>query len=411
MGEKKEGFDLWGRHRKTSIEPQKETLVKQVGKRLTLNYLLNGRKVEGLWDTGAMVSLLNSEFVSDQFPDAMIESISSFLGNEELKLTAANKQEMSVVGVVVLQFGVDGVSDMFDIPFLVTDEPLSQPILGYNTIEYLVNNFSNVVNLPASMVSLFGKQLTDHPEVLVDIVEAGSKILEISRETRVQKRQILKPGSVVKVRCKFSDLQFSNPGGKIIAFTPFEEFCVENELSILETTEKFSKNRKFIDVCVHNPNSWEVILEKGTVIGSVSDVAAAFPLPMLLPGDKSGADVSELSVETGGGEEPELKFQLDDLDEDQRQMAMQMLQEESDVFSKNKNDIGHIKDFQLKIRLKDEIPVVEPYRKIPPLLYKEVKDHVHNLLANGWIRQSFSEYSSPMVCVRKKCGGLRLCID
>ena len=59
----------------------------------------------------------------------------------------------------------------------------------------------------------------------------------------------------------------------------------------------------------------------------------------------------------------------------------------------------------------DEVPVAEAYRKIPRNLYDEVKNHVNNLLANGWVRQSYSPYSSPMVCVRKKCGGLRLCID
>ena len=390
----------------------KKKLVKLVGERPILKCLLNGEKVEGLWDTGAMVSLLNKMFVDEHFPDAKIETVAEFLGNEELKLTVANKKEMSVIGVIVLQFGVEGLPDMFDIPFLVTDEPLSQPILGYNTIEYLVSNFGHRINLPASMVSLFGNQLTDRPEVLVNIVEAGSKISEISREARVQKRQVLKRGSVEKVRCKFNDLQFSNPTGKIIAFTPFEEFCVENELTILETTEKLSKNRKFIDVCVHNPNSRDIVLEKNTVIGCVSDVAAAFPLPMLLSAEKPTAGVSEVSAKTGGEEESkELEFQLDDLDDDQKLVALQMLREESDVFSRSKNDIGHIKDFQLQIKLTDEIPVVEPYRKIPPLLYKEVKDHVHNLLANGWIRQSFSQYSSPMVCVRKKCGGLRLCID
>ena len=289
-------------------------------------------------------------------------------------------------------------------------------ILGYNTIEYLVSNFGSVINLPASMVSLFGDQLTDRPEVLVNVVETGSKIIELSQEAKVQRKQVISPGSVCKVRCKFNDLQLSNPAGKIITFTPFEEFCVERELSILETTEKLSKNRKLIDVCVHNPNSYSVVLEKGTVIGNVSDVAAAFPLPMLLPKENPGVEVGEVSVESGvetGSQKGsgELSFQLDELDEEQKRVALKMLHEESDVFSKNKNDIGYIKDFQLKIKLTDEIPVVEPYRKIPPLLYQEVKDHIHNLLANGWIWQSFSEYSSPMVCVRKKCGGLRLCID
>ena len=118
----------------------------------------------------------------------------------------------------------------------------------------------------------------------------------------MQKRQVLKPGSVVKVRCKFGDLQMSNPVGKIIVFPPFEEFCVENELSILETTEKLAKNRKFVDAIVHNPNLREVVLEKGTVIGSVSDVAAAFPLPMLLPAEKTDdvAEVGEVQIEGGG---------------------------------------------------------------------------------------------------------------
>ena len=397
----------------------KRKLVKLVGERPTLKFLLNNTHTEGLWDTGAMVSLLDTVFLAEHFPDAKIETLAEFLGEEDMndfRLTVANKKEMSVVGVVVLQFGVEGMPEMFEIPFLVTDDPLSQPILGYNTIEYLVSNFGNVVNLPESMVSLFGSQLTDRPEVLVNVVETGSRITDLSQSAKVQCRQILGPGSVCKVRCKFNDLQLNNPSGKIIAFTPLEEFCVEKELSILETTEKLTKNRKFIDVCIHNPNKHSVVVEKGTVIGCVSDVAAAFPLPLLLP-VKPGVEVGEVSVESRddmvGAEKvgSELEFHLDDLNEEQKRVALKMLNEEADVFSRGKNDIGHIKDFQLQIKLTDDIPVVEPYRKIPPLLYKEVKDHVHNLLANGWIRQSFSEYSSPMVCVRKKCGGLRLCID
>ena len=117
----------------------KRKLVKLVGERPTLKFLLNNKNVEGLWDTGAMVSLLEETFVGEHFPDAKIQTIAEFLGKEELKLTVANKKEMNVTGVVVLEFGVEGTPDMFEIPFLVTNEPLSQPILGYNTIEYLVS--------------------------------------------------------------------------------------------------------------------------------------------------------------------------------------------------------------------------------------------------------------------------------
>ena len=51
------------------------------------------------------------------------------------------------------------------------------------------------------------------------------------------------------------------------------------------------------------------------------------------------------------------------------------------------------------------------YISIPPPLYKEVKEHLENLLVSGWIQRSTSSYASPVVSVRKKDGGLRLCVD
>jgi len=40
-----------------------------------------------------------------------------------------------------------------------------------------------------------------------------------------------------------------------------------------------------------------------------------------------------------------------------------------------------------------------------------MKEYLHNLIAQVWIEKSNSSYSSPIVCVRKKDGSLRLCID
>ena len=51
------------------------------------------------------------------------------------------------------------------------------------------------------------------------------------------------------------------------------------------------------------------------------------------------------------------------------------------------------------------------YISVPPPLYKEVKEYLENLLVNGWIRRSTLSYASPVVCVRKKDGGLRFCVD
>ena len=51
------------------------------------------------------------------------------------------------------------------------------------------------------------------------------------------------------------------------------------------------------------------------------------------------------------------------------------------------------------------------YTSIPRPLYQEVKHHIEDLLNKQFITKSQSPYSSPDVCVRKKDGTLRLCVD
>ena len=58
----------------------------------------------------------------------------------------------------------------------------------------------------------------------------------------------------------------------------------------------------------------------------------------------------------------------------------------------------------MKIELTDNIPVSSPYRSIPPHLYKEVKTYIQELVQHGWVRQSRSPYSSPIVGARKPDG-------
>uniref|UniRef100_A0A8C5WDF6 Gypsy retrotransposon integrase-like protein 1 n=1 Tax=Leptobrachium leishanense TaxID=445787 RepID=A0A8C5WDF6_9ANUR len=65
----------------------------------------------------------------------------------------------------------------------------------------------------------------------------------------------------------------------------------------------------------------------------------------------------------------------------------------------------------MHITLKDTTLVQKTYMSVPKPLHQEVKEYVQDLLNRGWITQSRSSYSSPVVCVRKKDGSLRLCCD
>lgn len=104
-------------------------------------------------------------------------------------------------------------------------------------------------------------------------------------------------------------------------------------------------------------------------------------------------------------------FNLDHLPETQHAAVLEMLKEERGAFSIGNEDIGQISDLHMKINLSDHIPVQKNYISIPRPLLQEVKEYINGLLRKNWIRKSSSPYSSPVVCVRKRDGSLRLCID
>ena len=59
----------------------------------------------------------------------------------------------------------------------------------------------------------------------------------------------------------------------------------------------------------------------------------------------------------------------------------------------------------------DHHPFKDRYRRIPPHLFEEVKQHLQEMVEIGAIRKHFSPWASAMVLVRNQDGDLRLCID
>ena len=385
----------------------KLNLVRLVGERPMVNIYLDGKKIQGLWDTGAMISLIDGQFLRKNFPDVEVLSIAEFTG-QRLTLSAANKSEIDVEGVAVLEFGVNE-EGLFRVPFLVTPQEISSPIIGYNTIEHLVKNFREKINVSESLCSLVDSLSSpENANAVVNLIEKGTEIKELSSEAKLERNLKVEAGCCTKVRCRIRDMKFNHGGDKLVMFSPFEEMCVESDLVAIESVTVLKARTKFVDVMVYNPTTQPMHLSKGKALGYVSNTAAAYTLPIL----QKATSVCEVGVEKEDGLTELLSnVDLKDLDEEQKVSVRKLLEEEGDVFSKSKNDIGYVPDFKLDIKLTDETPFGERYRKIPGTLYQEVKNHINDLLANGWIKHSYSPYSSPMVCVRKKCGSLRLCID
>ena len=110
-------------------------------------------------------------------------------------------------------------------------------IIGYNTIEHLVTNCKDKLNISESLVNVIGNLSVEKVESMVNIVEAGGEISELTVAAKLEKSQVIFPGNCEKLRCKIKDLRFRNGNKKLVMFSPFEEFCVEKDVVIFESTE------------------------------------------------------------------------------------------------------------------------------------------------------------------------------
>ena len=73
--------------------------------------------------------------------------------------------------------------------------------------------------------------------------------------------------------------------------------------------------------------------------------------------------------------------------------------------------MGRTSLVQHEIKLSDDKPFKERYRRIPPHQYEEVWKDLQEMLAVGAIQKSTSPWASPVVLVCKKDGSLWFCID
>lgn len=105
---------------------------------------------------------------------------------------------------------------------------------------------------------------------------------------------------------------------------------------------------------------------------------------------------------TGNASKPwDLPVDLDHLTEDQRQVVAQMLREECCFYSRSDNDIGRIEQLKISISIKDSEPVQRTHMWVPRPLYQEMKNYLHDLIVQGWVRKLKSIFTC-RVCLEER---------
>ena len=117
----------------SAVKSADAKIAKLIGKRCSVECLLDGKETDVLWDTGSQPGLLGLRWLKEHFPETQIRNVSELLDpDENLVLTAANNEELDFVGFAELTFQIPHSSEQILVPFLITKENIEQPIIGTN---------------------------------------------------------------------------------------------------------------------------------------------------------------------------------------------------------------------------------------------------------------------------------------
>lgn len=384
-----------------------------IGKKAVVQSYLNGLPVTSLLDSGSQVSIISRAWKEEYLPDLSTHPVSEILGEEELRVTAANGGLVPYDGWVSITVNLPGNLDpnlSISVPFLISSYPMDRPLIGFNVLEVLI--CGQPEKLMPVLVSLLSNAISvpsETAEALVNFIQTSELVMQQGRVRTGAKDIVLPAGQVSWVKCRIpSNMEAST---QLVLFEADEDCLSSGQWDVGPGLLQIQNpNQPYVTIPIGNNTNHDITVPHKTALGILQHVGEADIQDKSQP----AATVSEVTtthISTSDSSLWHPPVNLDHLEEEQQEAARRKLYEESNAFARDGDDIGCIPNLQMVINLKDDIPVQRAYTSIPKPLFKEVKDYIQDLIIKGWIVKSKSSYSAPVVCVRKKDGTLRLCID
>lgn len=389
---------------------KEQFLERAVGKCPEVEIHISGVAVRCLLDTGSNVSTLSESFFKNHLhgKDKDVHCTTKWL-----KITAANKLPLPYLGYVELDIQVMGLT-LPGCGFLIVHDPdatedNSTPpgIIGMNIAQrckqLILSEFDN---------ALEGTLDSDWRAAFSKVQEAS--LVEATTMVRVagQSRTHIPAASVAIIQARVPK-ELTGSRGLVV----FEPGTTQLPRGLVLVPILVPPGKRVFSVQVVNLSPEDVWLPPKVRLGRLTQGHCMESSACEVKFQRLSADHEEVTVSQrlmtaveGDMQCPLEKVQIGGTPAQQVELRA-LLMKYLDVFAICNDDLGYTDRVKHEIPVMDNIPVSQPYRRIPPNQFEEVRKHISGLLKKGVIRESSSSYASPVVLVRKSDGSLRLCVD
>ena len=338
-----------------------------------------------LFDSGATHSAVNAN-IGRRIIESGIR-----LETSECQISDVQGNSLNVIGSLTIPITVLNKTIVWSV--LVIAQLAEDCILGSDFLH--ANNIS--INFGACKI-FFND---DHVEAL------SSKTITAVHRTFVPENHHLKLKCIVKC----PDNVILCPGSLVI--TKRNEIM---EGVFLEEVITKVMRKNMIFVVVTNTNPYSVFIKPTQTVGEVTDTSSIQVIPVEEARIASFGTPATTGPISQPGQE-KLKYLKEnfncpkDISPAIRAQYEELIIQNHDVFAHDKFDLGFSDVISHQINMKTPQPVYVKQFRIPDAYESEIMKHVEQWLAQDVIEECSSPYNSPVFCVPKKTGGLRIVQD
>ena len=337
--------------------------------------LLNfdNQSARALLDTGADVSIISSNFFRKIAGNGR-------LSNAKVKLRVASGAFLKILGCCQLNFKIQGKK--YHQNFTVVENLSRDCILGR---DFMVKN-KCVIALGDGFC-----KLGDQKVPICELNQVRS-IVRLTQDMEI-------PPYYLKTTFGKYHKKAGVCHNQNITWKQTEQGFLSNEpgLCILNGFGNASPSRRIPLTVVNQTSKW-FRLKKGNVVAVIERDPEIFECSQPVAEVKSAKE--ELTFNTSQG-----------LSDHQKKRLQELLLKNQDIFSQSEFDLGKSNLISCSINTGKSAPICKrPYRT--PFAYRaEVKNQIDQMLSLKLISPSNSSWAAPILCVKKKDGGLRICCD